>query len=350
MNQPVNMKSSFTDLVEKYLSGNITDEEQLRLLEEMEKEENRPVLNSMIDAALHRQAAGGPVNKRLADISYQMLDVKISQHESNQAAAVVTMPVAGRRMQGRKYFVVAASILVVVCAGFYFMLNRSYDKMPDKSPAGLVAAGVYTRHIVLPDSSVVVLHANSSIRLPEGFNTRAREIALTGEAYFDVRHDAGRPFVVHTGIVKTTVLGTAFNIKAYPGMRQVIVSVTRGKVRVEDNKKTIATLTHDGQVTYTLKDESTAEQSIDAGTVVTDWTKKDVVFESISFREIAGILSKRYGVVIKFSNEALKDCHVRTSFKGIEPLNEMLDLLCTAMNASYKRNADNEIVINTIQP
>ena len=300
----------------------------------------------MVDAALHRAAEGGPVNKRLQDISFQALDVKISQHENNQATAAVTAPAANRRMQRRKYFAVAASLLIVVCAGFYFMLNRPSGKIAYKPAALTSDASAYTRHIVLPDSSVVVLHANSNIRLPEGFNIHTREITLTGEAYFDVRPDAGRPFIVHTGIVKTTVLGTAFNIKAYPGMRQVIVSVTRGKVRVDDNKKTIATLVHNGQVTYTLNNESAAEQSIDAGMVVTDWTKKDVVFESISFGEIAAILSKRYSVTIKFSNEALKDCHVRTSFKGIEPLNEMLDLLCTAMNASYKRNAGNEVIIS----
>jgi ferric-dicitrate binding protein FerR (iron transport regulator) len=332
------MKSSFKDLVEKYLSGCITAKEQQQLLDMMKKKENQAVLNRMIDAAMKQEMISDPENSHLIDSSFQMLEDKINRLQPEPAV----------KRTNRRYVYMAAAtlILVIGCVCFYWLFNKPPASITHVPVPNNMYATTYTRHIVLPDSSIVLLRANSTIQLLSGFGTGKREIVLSGEAYFDVRHDAARPFIVHTGQVKTTVLGTAFNIKAWPGIKQVIVAVTRGKVRVEDNNKTVATLTHDSQVTYSLKDESASQQSVNANMVVSNWTKKDVVFESISFKEMATILSKRYNVSIQFANEALTHCHVRTSFKGTESLNEMLDLLCIAMNATYTMNGNDEVVIN----
>ena len=312
------MKPSFIDLIEKYLSGTITAKEQRALLDGLKKKENQTLLNRMIDATMQQEMSRAPDNDDLVKSSFHLLKKKISR----------------RRMP---YRTAAALVLVAGLTCFYWLINK---------PRAPVYAAAYTRHIVLPDSSILFLQANSTIQLLNGFGDGKREIALTGEAYFDVRHDAARPFIVHTGQIKTTVLGTAFNIKAWPGIKEVVVAVTRGKVRVEDNDKTVATLTRDNQVTYSLKDRSVKERVVDANRVVSDWAKKDVVFESISFKDIAAILSKRYNVPIQISNEALTRCHVRTSFKGTESLNEMLDLLCMAMNATYSINNQNEVTIS----
>jgi len=75
----------------------------------------------------------------------------------------------------------------------------------------------YNRYITLPDGSTVILHAGSKLDYPVSFNGNTREVNLIGEGYFDVQHDPARPFIIHTGHLKTTVLGTAFNIKANAG-------------------------------------------------------------------------------------------------------------------------------------
>src|SRR5690606_2603405 len=70
--------------------------------------------------------------------------------------------------------------------------------------------------LLLPDGSTVLLNNNSSLDFPQQFTGDTREVILKGEAYFDIKPDASRPFIIHTGKVKTRVLGTAFNIRAYP--------------------------------------------------------------------------------------------------------------------------------------
>src|SRR5207248_3097180 len=100
----------------------------------------------------------------------------------------------------------------------------------------------WTRHIVLPDSSTVVLHAGSRLLFPEAFSVNTREVTLVGEAYFDIVHREAQPFIIHTGQLKTTVLGTAFNIRAYDSSQEVMVSVTKGRVRVESGNQVLAEL------------------------------------------------------------------------------------------------------------
>ncbi len=86
--------------------------------------------------------------------------------------------------------------------------------------------------IILPDSSVVFLNAASKLHYLKAFNEDTREVLLDGEAFFEVVHDASRPFIVRSGVVSTTVLGTSFNVKAFRGDGRIAVTVQSGKVGV----------------------------------------------------------------------------------------------------------------------
>jgi ferric-dicitrate binding protein FerR (iron transport regulator) len=89
----------------------------------------------------------------------------------------------------------------------------------------------------------VWLNAASSLEFPDKFSGSKREVYLTGEAFFDVKHSDKSPFLIHTKNITTTVVGTAFNIKAYVNQKVIIVSVSRGKVKVSRDDQLIATLT-----------------------------------------------------------------------------------------------------------
>ena len=95
-----------------------------------------------------------------------------------------------------------------------------------------------TKTVHLPDGSTVVL--NTSSRLDD---TKPREVTLIGEGYFDIQKAPGQPFLVHTGKLTTRVLGTTFNIRAYPGDKSIQITVTKGRVQVMNaNRKHLGTL------------------------------------------------------------------------------------------------------------
>jgi ferric-dicitrate binding protein FerR (iron transport regulator) len=252
------------------------------------------------------------------------------------------MPAPRRRWQT---LAVAAGIggLLVLGIGWW-VLTRS-GRETAAAPAN-IAAVAYTRHITLPDGSTVVLHAGSRLDYPMEFAGKTREVSLSGEAYFDIMHRSMQPFIIHTGRVKTTVLGTAFNITAYPDSAEIKVSVTRGRVRVENEQQVLAELEPNQQVVYNQRETQVRREVLNASQLVTNWTKKDMVFASIPFEQIAAVLQQRYGVPIHFKNEALKHCPIRASFAGTEPLKDVMTVLCEVRNASYTITPQEGVVID----
>jgi ferric-dicitrate binding protein FerR (iron transport regulator) len=248
--------------------------------------------------------------------------------------ATPIIPAVSRTRVRWRTLAVAASIAGVLALGILWWAQsrqRPAIAQRDATPASVA----YIRHIVLPDGSSVVLQANSQLEYPAEFTGLTREVVLSGEAYFDIAHKTEQPFIIHTGPVKTTVLGTAFDIRAYAGHLEVMVSVTKGKVRVENEQQVLAELEPNQQITYDTRASQASRQVVNASQLVTDWTKKDMVFASIPFEQIAAVLHQRYGVTVHFKNEALKHCPIRASFTGTEPLKEVMTVLCEVRNASY---------------
>jgi len=106
----------------------------------------------------------------------------------------------------------------------------------------------------------------------------------------------------------------------------------------------VAVLTPDQQVEYDIKEAAGAQHIVDAETIVTGWTKENMVFDGITFEEIGKILSSRYGVPVRFENEALKKCKIRASFSGTEPLDHVAGVLSAIRNGSFEQITDGTIV------
>ncbi|WP_143307191.1 FecR family protein [Chitinophaga vietnamensis] len=240
-----------------------------------------------------------------------------------------------RRRPWQKWWRYAAVLAVLLVAGGsgYYLLKPGAHAPQQRVSSDAGKAADFSRYLTLPDGSSVVLHAGSRLIYPDVFGSK-REVTLYGEAYFDIRADSLKPFIITSGKLKTTVLGTAFNISAYPGQKEITVSVTRGKVRVEDDRKVLAVLNPDQQIVYNTEDASAQQQQVNA-LARSSWTTNDMIFENATFETIANTLSKRYEVNIAFSDEALKQCPIRVSFSGTESLEEVLDVVCAVRNATY---------------
>ena len=201
-----------------------------------------------------------------------------------------------------------------------------------------------SRYLILPDSSRVVLHAGSQIGYTAG-SGKTRQVSLSGEAYFEVKPDKVRPFIIHTGKVITTVLGTAFNIRAYPGQDQITVTVSRGKVKVEDDTGVLGILTGDQEIVYSSRSQK-AEKVVKQDHNM-EWVREGMEFESVSFKKIASYLDRRYGVTIRFDNPALEGCPITATFNGTETLSEVLDIITITRQAAYRmQNNGKDIMIS----
>jgi ferric-dicitrate binding protein FerR (iron transport regulator) len=243
----------------------------------------------------------------------------------------------------------AAVIAVLLLGGFWAKQTFFSPGQPIQIYAQKVApeqVSGYDRTLTLADGSRVVLKAGSKLEVSSTFNRTKRIVRLVGEAYFDIAHDKSRPFVIETGEVKTTVLGTAFSIKAWPGDHQVNVAVARGKVRVDDGEKLLAVLTVSQGIEYhTLDSRLLKQERAQEVETASKWVASDLHFDHQSFLDIARTLSRRYGVDIQIENQQIANMKLVSSFSGTESLSDILDILCgVTQNISYSMEGNRVLV------
>lgn len=301
-------------LIEKYLDGSATESEKQQL-DGWYREQSEQEAVWHADSAQEEQA-----------LEHRML-LHIYQHIKTDHAPV-------KKLWQLNLFRYAAALFfgVSLCAG-YFLLNKKQDVGIDR-PLSVAAPALLSenRFVMLPDSSTVVLHPGTSIRYAT--NGRVREVYLNGEAFFDVKHKTANPFVIYTGKIKTTVLGTAFNIKANPG-EKVVVSVSRGKVSVSDSKQhLLATLLPNQQLVCSIGAEKALQRKVEALNTI-EWVKSDMQFDDMPFKQLAERLSRRYDVKVSFKNKDLEKCLITGLFDGTETLAQVFKTLSKTTGASY---------------
>ena len=187
--------------------------------------------------------------------------------------------------------------------------------------------------MLLPDSTQVWLNAASSLEFPDRFKGNKREVFLTGEAFFDVKHADNSPFLIHTKNVTTTVVGTAFNIRAYPDQKVITVSVSRGKVKVSRNDQLIATLTKGQQVKVNnTKDKDTVIEKEVAVEKINSWQQGDLIYDDMAFEDIVKDLQNVFNVEIKIEDPATRQLNITTSFNRDIGAQKAVSILCRFTN------------------
>jgi transmembrane sensor len=235
-------------------------------------------------------------------------------------------------------WIAAAAILVLVVSIGLLQLRSGVeqrDLAAIKKTSQAPKKNEAHKWVKLPDGSSVQLNQGSYLEYADSFEGKAlREVRLIGEAYFDIKHDARHPFVIHTGKIKTTVLGTAFNISAYDANNAVTVTVTRGKVKVEDGKKMLVILTPDQQLAWNTK-LPPVKMKVNAAEVV-EWKKHDLIMDDITLAEAAEMIAERYGVKIQFNNEKVKSCRFTAAFLNRNDITQVLSVVGDITGATLK--------------
>ncbi|OCX52045.1 hypothetical protein BEL04_11095 [Mucilaginibacter sp. PPCGB 2223] len=282
---------------------------------------------------------GHEAKEREADEQYQLLRQRIV----NPGKA--SEPLKLLRYPAWLKVAAAAAILIFAAAGFYFTRMKSVQVNP--VPINLVETPMIKDHqlIKLADGSTVVLNANSRLKYPRIFNSSTREVTLLGEGYFDIRHDVSHPFIVHTGRFKITVLGTAFNIKAYNHEKKITVTVTRGKVSVSDNAKVLGVITPDHQLSYNKEDNSIVQLPVNSAKTI-EWQTRDLFLDDMTMQQAAKVLEQRFNVKIRFSSENVKKCRFTGTFIHGEKLEDILRVICDFNNATYTTSTEGQVVIS----
>ncbi|MGN7721482.1 FecR family protein [Chitinophaga sp. 22620] len=197
-----------------------------------------------------------------------------------------------------------------------------------------------TEKVVLADGSTIMVNASSKLRYPEHFNGDTRSIYLEeGEAFFKVASDPKRPFIVHSGNIATTALGTSFNIRAYSREHRITVALLTGKVKVDhaETQQPVILLPSE-QLSIDKQSMAMAKSVFDKEDDIIGWKNGYIAFKDASYDEVATELENRYNVTV--INESGITEWTYTGFFKDESLQEIMETICLTKNISYTLKND----------
>lgn len=238
---------------------------------------------------------------------------------------------------------VAASLLIGVflgIAGFSFTTKQPKGKEIEKETAGIqtIEVPVGSRsHIILADGTSVWLNTGSKLTYKSDFSSTTRDVSLEGEGYFEVTPNKTIPFIVHTSNIQVKVLGTKFNVKAYSNDKDISVALAEGAVKFSTNKDPLneQLMQPEEQITYNMGTGKTTMEKVPAHQI-SNWTRREILFDEQSFESIAGQLEKTFNVTIHFKDETKKKLHFYGDFRQGESIVEILTIMSASKKFQYK--------------
>jgi len=335
------------------LSGCISAEDDAELLQMMEQHPELKAAYTRLEERL-----GEPVAQEyLADLDEAMLWEQRKHHFTKRSAKTWMYAAAGLLLfisAGLFYFLHAPVAKPLAANGIVLQLaNGQQIDLSDTTKAGTLKVGTAEIHVsgksvtydnattgaemamnvlrvpagkdyklVLADGTEVWMNAKSEIRFPMAFNGKTREVTISGEAYFDVKKDPARPFIVHAGDVSVNVLGTAFNINAYANPR---IALASGKVAIK-GRNSDQTVQLDPGYEAVYNQNLFSIDAFDKRNTL-GWMEGKYYFRHATLKEIGEVINRWFDIEVVFESSAAEHLDLTGILTRQDGLNDFLDNL-----------------------
>lgn len=233
---------------------------------------------------------------------------------------------------------IAAGIMIFVAVGIF-----AYRYLTPETETIAIVSDKTTVQDTLPDGSTAFLNKNSQISYEYNPRKKTRKVKLKGEAFFDVRHEEEKPFIIETEEVLIRDLGTTFNVKAYPESNNVEVIVESGEVQIYtlNDDGILLKAGEKGFYDKTLKAFSKIEK-IDTNGLA--YKTRVFSFNNTDLQSVVEMLNTIYDSKITLGSKALSNCHVTVNFNN-DNLDLVVEILAETLNLKVTRNKD-EIILD----
>jgi ferric-dicitrate binding protein FerR (iron transport regulator) len=340
-------KEEFEKLFNRYLQNELSDQELEQFMQVVKTDQYDVFIKDEIYISLKENEVSDFMDEQQGKIILN----KILSRPQSEAKLISLEPQRRNRKKTLRILFAAASIAVLAAISSTFLFKSNPEaplQVVEHTAAeeNTLIAFSGKQLIHLPDGSTVLLNDNSSLKYnQDSFNGKTREVTLTGEAFFDIKRNEKKAFIVHTGKVQTKVLGTAFNINARNSSDDIEVTVARGKVQVGDTEKIYGIITPNQQIKVNRNTLSYHQNNVSAA-VVTEWKSNYLILDDINMEEAVALISQKYKVQILLSNEKIKNCRITASFLNEEDLDHVLKVVCSVVETQYQYNKPGIITID----
>lgn len=233
---------------------------------------------------------------------------------------------------------IAATLAIVL--GISVLLNKNTDL---KNNHELAVNKGEQRFVELSDGTKVWLNSGSKLTVDLDFNGENRKVNLTGEAYFEVTHNANKPFIVYTGKLSTKVLGTRFNIRAYEAEEEIKVALISGSVElIEEGESTENRIILKPTEVAAYKKNKHFIEVVNTEKIepFVEWKSQKIDFAETPLKDAVKQLELIYHVKILLENDHLSDCKITGSFEAKHGISEIMKSIALSVDGRYEWNDD----------
>lgn len=242
-----------------------------------------------------------------------------------------------------RYAAAAAAVVIAGLSGVFVEREINYNKMTAQTNVIEVPAG-QRMSVTLSDGTQVQLNGNSRIEYPVIFSRKQRNVKLSGEAFFEVKHDERHPFIVETFASKVEVLGTRFNVYADEASEYFSTALVDGKVKVTTNDETAeqVVLAPDEMVKFV--NNHLVVTKVDAENLIS-WTEGYVNLADTDFESLMHRFENVYGVKIVIERETMPEIGYKSGkIRVSEGVNFALKLLQHECKFTYTENYETNTI------
>lgn len=325
-------------LISRYLSEQSSEEELVALKDwARQSPENEKILQSFQAIKTARIKESKLI---FADRSFEKIKSKVQDKGRSS--------IISKRNDSRFYFMRIAAGFVLLALGvwmaYHFVDTSTPGEVYQPEYVSKANAPGQKSMIYLPDGSTLWLNAESSIRYEKNFSDTARIVHLVGEAYFTVKKDTLKPFVVQAGNTLVTALGTTFNVEGYGEDDLISIALESGRVKVQrqDQKMHSGVILHAGELASVPVSGNQIQVSNFDPINTLAWKDGIIYFKDAQFDEIIQTLERWYGVKFQYEKHPSKTWHFSGTFRNENLENILLTL-------SYGENLQFEIHGDTVQ-
>jgi transmembrane sensor len=327
-------KATYHLLFAKKLAGEITNEEQGLLTAWLNESPQHKQEMAQWERAWH-QVGGADTFTPDVDTAWSKVKHRIGQGQTLRV-----------EKKEAKVIGLFSSSLLRIAASIVLVSGLSYLGFRYLNPAHtevLLSTIDEKTLFTLPDSSQVWLKPQSQLSYTEGFEGDVREVKLNGEAFFEVKRNEEKPFVVLGQKTRVQVLGTSFVVHAKQGDQREFVVVNTGKVQFSEiaqaNNQVVLTKGDEAVFLPQQKMEVKAKSSANAAT----WKTNKLVFDNTSLQQVLRDLELYLGVPVKVANKGLLQCRFTGTF-DTPSAESVLIVLSLSTHSTYRKTGNGYVL------
>lgn len=335
------MGTKIRDIIDYYADHDVSDEIKERVLERVSGTQDDKEVNDVL-SSLWNQAESACMSEDAISAAYKRLLEVDGAEEETKAKQLHIFHFA------RFAAIIIPLVMLIAFGKMYIDMSNDLDDMKLISMVQKHTTNDETQLIAMSDGTKVKLSQSSVLLYPSSFKgAKERKVFLSGEAFFDIKHDDNKPFHVSTAHFEITDLGTSFAVSSYTNADEVSTTLKTGKIelRIIGQEDKVYSMNPNDQLVYNVKTKAVKIQRVAADNDGLSWRNKEIDLNDVTLAEAANIMGSTYGVKFNFVSKRYQNTKITVHFNRGESLAGAMAIVKNLIPGLEYEIKDNEVIV-----